>query len=181
MVVIFLSVIPQVAPQVIETNQPMDSIEILVDSSTGYKENEIALLNTGINNPPTKPSIDGPSQGKPDTEYEFRFCSTDPDGDSIYYCIDWGDGNEEVCVRPFPSGACVVQMHSWSSEKTYIIKVKARDTKGAESETATHAITMPKNKQLDLLIYLLPEYMQKFELFKRYGCETFFLLLKNIR
>jgi hypothetical protein len=126
------------------------------------KEEEIRILSNRNNSPPSKPEINGPSQGKTNTEYEFGFCSNDPDGDDVYYCIDWGDGSEEVNVRPFPSGACVVLQYSWSSEKTYIIKALARDTKGAESETAIHAITLPKNRGIHSFLYLYYGMMDRY-------------------
>jgi hypothetical protein len=103
-------------------------------------------LIVSANSPPSKPEIEGPSDGITNTEYEFKFCSSDPDGDEITYCVDWGDGVGEVCLGPFPSGACITEKHTWSSEATFTIKVKARDTNDAESETATHSITLPKNK-----------------------------------
>jgi len=126
------------------------------------KEEDINILSNRNNSPPSKPEINGPSQGKKNTEYEFGFCSNDPDGDNIYYIIEWGDGSEEVCVRPFPSGACVILQYSWSSEKTYIIKAKARDTKGAESETAIHAITLPKNRGIHSFLYLYCGMMDRY-------------------
>ncbi|RLF53387.1 MAG: hypothetical protein DRN24_01035, partial [Thermoplasmata archaeon] len=41
---------------------------------------------------PAKPTITGPSKGKPNKEYSFTFKSTDPEGSNIYYYVDWGDG-----------------------------------------------------------------------------------------
>jgi hypothetical protein len=54
----------------------------------------------GKNQPPNAPNIDGPSNGKPNTEYTFTFVSTDPDGDAVMYNVDWGDGD--------PSGLSMV-------------------------------------------------------------------------
>ncbi|KAA0001587.1 MAG: hypothetical protein FE048_05275, partial [Thermoplasmata archaeon] len=45
-----------------------------------------------INNPPDAPSIIGPTEGKIRTEYEYTFVATDPDGDDVYYWIQWGEG-----------------------------------------------------------------------------------------
>jgi len=99
-----------------------------------------------INNPPSTPTIDGPSSGTTGVEYEFQICSTDPDGDDITYCMDWGDGAGEVCLGPFTSGTCLTEKHTWSSDGTYTIKVKARDINQAESDWATLEVKMPKSK-----------------------------------
>jgi len=101
---------------------------------------------TMLNNPPSTPTIEGSSSGKTGTEYEYELCSSDPDGDDISYCIDWGDGAGEVCKGPFPSGTCVIEKHTWSSDGTYMIKVKAQDIYGAESDWATLEVSMPRNK-----------------------------------
>ena len=55
----------------------------------------IPVLNAAaaLNEPPDKPTIEGPSSGNAGIEYEFKFCSEDPDEDDIYYCIDWGDSS----------------------------------------------------------------------------------------
>ena len=101
-----------------------------------------------LNNPPSTPTIEGASSGTTGTEYEYRFCSSDPDGDDVYYCIDWGDGAGEICVGPFPSGTCITEKHTWTSDGTYQIKAKAQDSNQAESEYATLSVSMPKGKQV---------------------------------
>ncbi len=108
-----------------------------------------ALSVTAIaNEPPTAPDIDGPTSGKPGVEYPYNLCSTDPDGDDIFYCIDWGDGSGEVCIGPYPSGVCPPPVsHTWSEQGIYIIKAKAKDTHDAESEWSTLEVTMPKSKR----------------------------------
>jgi hypothetical protein len=100
------------------------------------------------NNPPEKPTIEGPTSGKTGTAYDYYFCSSDPDGDDIYYCVDWGDGSGEVCLGPYPSNTCITVSHTWTSDGTYIIKVKARDSNQAESEWATLSVSMPKSKSI---------------------------------
>ena len=42
-------------------------------------------------NKPDKP--EGPSSGEIETEYTFKSRTTDPDGDLIKYCFDWGDNS----------------------------------------------------------------------------------------
>ena len=106
----------------------------------------VVTAEAGYNNPPGKPTINGPSTGKAGTAYDFDFCSSDPDGDDLYYCVDWGDGSGEVCLGPFTSNTCIIESHTWSSDGTYTIKAKARDVYQAESDWATFSVSMPKRK-----------------------------------
>ncbi|GAG49194.1 unnamed protein product, partial [marine sediment metagenome] len=41
------------------------------------------------NDPPDTPEIYGPTRHEVGVEYEYTFVTTDPDGDEIYYYIDW--------------------------------------------------------------------------------------------
>ena len=59
------------------------------------------------NEPPTTPTIAGPTSGKPGVEYDFTFMSIDPDGDDIFYIISWGccgPGQDFHTYGPFESG-----------------------------------------------------------------------------
>jgi pyrrolidone-carboxylate peptidase len=112
----------------------------------------ITLLETiehllAINYPPEIPTIDGPINGTAGVEYEYTFKTTDPDQHKIYYCVDWGDGTEEICVGPYLSGEEVTLGHTWSEQGTYVIKAKARDIYGKESDWATLEISMPVSRQ----------------------------------
>jgi hypothetical protein len=122
----------------------------------------VATANAVFNNPPEKPTIDGPPSGKAGTSYDYNFCSNDPDGDDIYYCVDWGDGSSEICVGPFPANTCVIESHTWSSDGTYTIRVKARDVYQAESDWATFSVTMPKNKMSYQMNILFEIVLQQF-------------------
>jgi hypothetical protein len=118
----------------------------------------VVTANAAFNNPPEKPTIEGPPSGKAGTSYDYNFCSDDPDGDDLYYCVDWGDGSAEVCLGPFPANTCVTESHTWSSDGTYTLRVKARDVYQAESDWATFSVTMPKNKmnyQMNILFEIL--------------------------
>ncbi|MCX6662969.1 MAG: hypothetical protein NTZ75_01840 [Euryarchaeota archaeon] len=102
------------------------------------------------NSPPNKPTITGPPSGKIRTIYEYTIVTTDPDGDSVTYCIDWCSCGTEDCLGPYPSGQQVIASYSWAKQNTYTIKVKARDTNGAESDYATLQVSMPKSKLINM-------------------------------
>jgi hypothetical protein len=46
---------------------------------------------TKTNQPPNPPTITGPAEGKVGTAYDYNFTAIDPDGDEVYYFIDWED------------------------------------------------------------------------------------------
>lgn len=86
------------------------------------------------NNPPTKPQKpQGPTYGYRYSTYTFTTSATDPDGDMIQYVFDWGDGNISTSTL-FYSGATGYAQHFYILPGTYTIKVKAVDTKFAESD-----------------------------------------------
>jgi len=93
------------------------------------------------NEPPNKPTITGPINGKPGVTYLYIFVTTDPDGDEVSYYVDWGDGNISGWKGPYDSGEEAFATHSWSSQGIYAIKVKAKDTLDDESDWGTLEVT----------------------------------------
>jgi len=106
------------------------------------------------NSPPNIPTIDGQTNGKAGTPYEYTFLTTDPDGDDVYYCIDWGDDSGEVCIGPYASGENATAIHTWGERGIYTIRVKAKDVYDAESDWATLEVTMPKSRLVSNTLFL---------------------------
>jgi len=87
-----------------------------------------------ITRPPEIPERpDGPTAGNVDVEYPFSTCTTDPDGDQVYYLWEWGDNTSSEWLGPFDSGEVAEAYHSWDESGEYEIRVKARDTHNVES------------------------------------------------
>ena len=109
------------------------------------------LASLNENDPPNRPSTPfGPTSGRPGTFYSFRSSCSDPDSDKIYFKWDWGDGSSSGWMGPYDSGYTCEAMHSWSSERTYEIRVKTKDIYGAESEWSDSLpIKLPKGKNDD--------------------------------
>lgn len=97
------------------------------------------------NNPPNPPTISGETYGEVGVEYEYTFNAVDPDGDDIYYLIDWGDNSTSYSAI-FPSGEELTRRHRWSEQGMYTIKAMAIDFLNAESDWATLEVTMPVNQ-----------------------------------
>ncbi len=113
------------------------------------------------NQPPNAPTINGETNGKAGTEYEYTFNATDPDGDDVKYFIDWGDNNTEWTGYN-PSGTDVKVKHTWSDKGTYMIKAKAVDMYGAESDWGALEVEMPKNKAFNFNFNLLEWLFERF-------------------
>lgn len=83
-------------------------------------------------NAPTAPS--GPDTGYVDSTYSFSTSTTDPDGDSLAYRFDWGDGNILEWTDFVASGRSVELSHSFPESGIYQIKAQAKDEYEAESD-----------------------------------------------
>ncbi len=91
-----------------------------------------------LNSPPTTPSQPtGLMEGIKGAQYTYTTSAIDPNGDQVYYMWDWGDGIISNWLGPYPSGQMVSATHIWNTHGTYQLKVKAKDTFGAESNWST--------------------------------------------
>ena len=96
------------------------------------------------NERPSIPTISGAIKVKAGAISEYSFVSTDPEGNDVFYYINWGDTLDEL-IGPFASGAEGKANHSWT-KGTYTIAVRARDIYGAETTWATLEVTVPRNR-----------------------------------
>nr|QNO53014.1 hypothetical protein PNHJDAII_00018 [Methanosarcinales archaeon ANME-1 ERB6] len=93
---------------------------------------EVSALQQHAPNTPSRPS--GPTSGYVGKTYPYSTSATDPDVDNVQYGWDWnGDNTVDVWTVFFSSGSVCSKSHSWSYAGTYNIKVKAKDSRGAES------------------------------------------------
>ncbi len=113
-----------------------------------YNFSAYIFFKQGENLPPNPPSIDGPKCGKPNTEYDFTFVSTDPEDDTVMYIINWGDNNTEFSEYN-DSGDEILLKHTWTEKGTYVIKAQTLDIHGAESEWSEFTVTMPRDKAIN--------------------------------
>jgi hypothetical protein len=116
------------------------------------------------NAPPSTPDIDGPTHGKVGVKYTFYSSSTDSDGDQVFYNWSWGDGKYSGWLGPFEPSSNAGAKHTWSREGTYQIKVKTKDTNGAESEWSDPlSISMPRVVSFNsLLMKILERFLNVF-------------------
>jgi DNA-binding beta-propeller fold protein YncE len=86
------------------------------------------------NKAPTVPVITGPSSGVVGVAVTFKATATDPDNDSIAFHLDWGDSSDVAWTTLIASGETTSVQHTFSDSGTYLVKAKAKDKKGKESE-----------------------------------------------
>lgn len=99
-------------------------------SSTAIKSKTVTL----INHAPPVPSINGPTNGTINHEYDFSVGPiTDPEGDSYYCKWDWGDGNFSDWMGPYSSGQIASASHTWTQTGIYELRAKLKDQYDAES------------------------------------------------
>ncbi len=117
---------------------------------------------------PNIPIITGPAGGKAGLEYNYTFFATDPTGDDICYYVDWSDSTTTGWTDFVASGTEITLTHTWFESGTYIIKVKAKDVYGAESNWGTLQVSMPRNymSENSLLFKFMEKFLQAFPLLR---------------
>ena len=101
---------------------------------TVYNKNPyFTTVYIGNSYPPEPPTVDGPTAGRINKEYEYTAVTTDPEGDQVLYMFDWGDGTRSEWFGPVISGDSISASHAWSEIGDYEIKARAKDIEGAGS------------------------------------------------
>ena len=119
-------------------------------------------VSTIASNPPEIPIISGQTSGSVDITYDYTVKTNDPDGDNVYYWIEWGDEANTGWLGPHKSGDEIFTNHTWNEKGSYIIKVKAIDSSGAQSDWATLPVTMPCSHNKSTLQFLELLLFQRF-------------------
>jgi len=145
--------------RIIEVNKTGNIVWSFSDAL--YQPNDVERIN---NQPPKTPTITGPNSGLINIPYIYMFRGEDPGGHTIYYWIDWGDGNTSGWIGPYPSDFQIPRTHTWKNKGTYIIQAKIRDVCGAESDWETLTVKMPRDKSISSL-YLM-NFLDQFPILK---------------
>ena len=95
------------------------------------------------NNPPDKPTIDGPTSCKIGEEYDYTFVSDDPDSDELYLAIKIDGADAYYSKNNF-----VAAKVTYTKTGDFEIKACAIDKYGKRSETAVLPVSVPRNRQL---------------------------------
>ena len=87
-----------------------------------------------FSNPPAKPTLEGPDHGVYNQSLTYTSSTTDPDGESVFYKFDWGNGETSGWLGPYASGEIITESHSWARIGAYYVKVIAKDNKSSTSD-----------------------------------------------
>jgi hypothetical protein len=104
-----------------------------------------------INHAPDTPTIDGLLKVGVGVQAFYTFSTTDPDGDDVYYYVDWGDGSNTGWITQTSAN------HTWANKGKYAITCKAKDEFNLESGVATLQIQVPRSKSVNNFLYQLFE------------------------
>ena len=108
-------------------------------------------------NKPVKPT--GPSNGDPDIEYTFSTSSSDPDGDSLQYRWDWGDGEYSNWLDTNEA------TYTWEIEDNFEIRVMVQDENGGESEWSDPLVfSTPKIKIINQYLIIIQRLLERFQI-----------------
>lgn len=119
-----------------------------------------------ISNTPMTPTIEGPTTGNMGDLLNYTFNTSDPDGDDIYYVIEWGDSQAEI--GPYLSGESVTVNHVWSKRGTYCLRVKAKDSSGLESGWSEFRISIPRFNAKYIKFQTLFRILENFPILDRF-------------
>lgn len=113
----------------------------------------LSPLSQGITRRPNQPDQPtGPPNGNTGVEYTYTVTTIDPDSDQVSYFIDWGDGTTTGWFGWYDSGVPVNAHHTWNTTGTYQLRVRAKDTYGADSRWSDPlSVSIPKNKRIGTL------------------------------
>jgi len=107
-------------------------------AASGWSPYKVVTVSASNGAPATPSAPSGPTLGQTETSYTFSASATDPDGDSLAYEFDWGDGTTSR-TSTAPSGATVNAAHTWTSAAKHSVRVRAIDGGDLASGWSAHA------------------------------------------
>jgi PKD repeat protein len=129
-------------------NKGIYPVTLTVTDNASNTDNQTAWAYIDTeNHPPETPTLTGRQSGKNGTTYSYTFSTTDPDGDDVYYYLNWGDdywfGGAVGWIGPYKSDQSIALEKTWAEKGNYTIRVKAKDRYDAKSDWTTLTVTMP--------------------------------------
>ena len=102
-----------------------------------------------VNEAPDTPSISGNVTGPFGESHQYEIKAKDNEKNSVFFMVDWGDGETTDWFGPYPSNSEAVLDHIWDERGEYAVRVKAKDIYDQESDWGDLEGSMPKTKIFD--------------------------------
>jgi hypothetical protein len=101
--------------------------------------------------PPEPPTVNGPTEGIMGVSVNFTVTTTDPEGDEVFYFVNWDDGTTSDWIGPYNSGETVDIGHTYNDADIYEIRVRSRDVHyGQSAWSDPHTINIIQGPILDI-------------------------------
>ncbi len=104
------------------------------------------VVNVNAGGAPNAPTVTGPVTSNVGDSNVFVINATDPDGDTLYYEIDWNNDGVTDAYTPgvgyVPSGTDRTATQSWGAGGVYTFAVRATDDMSLSSAWTTHTVTV---------------------------------------
>ena len=156
----------EIAPTHVYETSGAYHVMLTVTDNTGNKGSASTwVFINQQNHAPKTPWLLGRRNGENGTPYRYTFWTTDPDGDDVYYYLNWGDtywdGGAVGWIGPYKSGEKVTLEKNWTEKGNYTVRVKAADLYGMKSDWATLKVTMPLSYEYPVF-WFLEQLLQRF-------------------
>jgi hypothetical protein len=104
----------------------------------------MVVIGDSVSRPPGIPLVPiGRDTGYVDSTYAFRTAGGDPNGDSIMFQFDWGNGDTSAWSGPVPESTFVMVTHSWTTVGDYLVRARAKDVNDLMSDwSGAHILTV---------------------------------------
>jgi outer membrane protein assembly factor BamB len=136
-----------------------------ITDSEGNSSTNTTYVTVLFNQAPDTPIIDGTNKGTAGKKYPYTFTTSDPEGQKVWYYIDWGDGSNPVWKGPYNSGITIKFNHTWADEGTYTIRCKAKDLYDDESSYGELTVKMPRDKAISNSLFL--RFLERYPMLNR--------------
>jgi len=141
------------------TNDSINEVDIITVLQN-HLFGDPSLKISGISQPPLTPKPpNGEISGKIQVEYSYSMNTEDPDGDDIFYLLDWGDDTESEWIGPYESGDICITTHVWEKQGSYQLRVRAKDEHGIQSNWSDPLlVSMPQLRSIRIIDQLISQY-----------------------
>jgi len=87
----------------------------------------VVLAGCPRNRPPLPPFVEAPTIAQRGDSLRVRVSSYDADSDSLWFLLDWGDGEGSGWVGPLEPGAKLSLAHAYQDTGFYGVRAQAKD------------------------------------------------------